>query len=223
MAVSDNLGLYLPDREDYISVQRDLKSNYEIIDEHAGMVEDGIAIVINGDTAPRAITSGQYLMIKNHSTLATGGYHATANIANGASVTSSNVAVDSDGIANALNGNKVNTSAIKNNLTTSKSGYVLDARQGKALNDKIAPSGGTHAGFFVYNGKYHSGLFIPYPRADVITASCSTFDLVGITTGVSVDSIEKFKNGFLLQHTFADTTTPNGYNGKSGQATLSFS
>ena len=103
MAVSDNLGLYLPDREDYISVQRDLKSNYEIIDEHAGMVEDGIAIVINGDTAPRAITSGQYLMIKNHSTLATGGYHATANIANGASVTSSNVAADSDGIANALN------------------------------------------------------------------------------------------------------------------------
>lgn len=114
MAVSDNLGLYLPDREDYISVQRDLKSNYEIIDEHAGMVEDGIAIVINGDTAPRAISSGQYLMIKNHSTLATGGYHATANIANGASVTSSNVAADSDGIANALN-SKITRQTISNN------------------------------------------------------------------------------------------------------------
>ena len=42
---------------------------------------------------------------------------------------------------NTLNSNKVNTSAIKNNLTTSTSGYVLDARQGKALNDKIGISG----------------------------------------------------------------------------------
>lgn len=36
----------------------------------------------------------------------------------------------------ALNTNKINTSNIKNNLTTTSSGYVLDARQGKALNDK---------------------------------------------------------------------------------------
>lgn len=35
-------------------------------------------------------------------------------------------------------GNKINTSAIANNLTTTTAGYVLDARQGKALNDKIA-------------------------------------------------------------------------------------
>ena len=33
--------------------------------------------------------------------------------------------------------NKVDTSAIANNLTTSSAGYVLDARQGKALNDYI--------------------------------------------------------------------------------------
>lgn len=103
MAVSTNLGLYLPTRDDYISVQRDLSSNYEIIDEHAGMMENGIAIVINGDTAPKAITAGQYLFIKNHSTLATGGYHATANIALGATISNSNVAADADGIANALN------------------------------------------------------------------------------------------------------------------------
>ena len=134
MAVSDNLGLYLPDREDYISVQRDLKSNYEIIDEHAGMVEDGIAIVINGDTAPRAISSGQYLLIKNHSTLATGGYHATANIANGASVTSSNVAADSDGIANALN-SKI--PSVVNNLTSDSTTSALSAAQGKALKSEI--------------------------------------------------------------------------------------
>ena len=42
-----------------------------------------------------------------------------------------------------LNGNlasKVNTSDIANNLTTTASGKVLDARQGKALNDKIPTS-----------------------------------------------------------------------------------
>ena len=72
-------------------------------------LSEGMAIVIDGDTAPRAITAGQYLFIKNHSTLATGGYHATAAIASGASITSSNVTADADGIVNgavsALNGN----------------------------------------------------------------------------------------------------------------------
>lgn len=63
-------------------------------------LSEGMAIVIDGDTAPKAIASGQYLFIKNHSTLATGGYHATAAIASGADVTSSNVTPDADGIVN---------------------------------------------------------------------------------------------------------------------------
>ena len=68
-------------------------------------VENALAIVVNGDTAPKAITKGQYLFIKNHSTLATGGYHATANISSGGSVSGSNVSADADGISNALNSN----------------------------------------------------------------------------------------------------------------------
>ena len=63
-------------------------------------LSEGMAIVIDGDTAPKAIVSGQYLFIKNHSTLATGGYHATAAIASGADITSSNVTPDADGIVN---------------------------------------------------------------------------------------------------------------------------
>lgn len=63
-------------------------------------LSEGMAIVIDGDTAPKAIASGQYLFIKNHSTLATGGYHATAAIASGADITSSNVTADADGIVN---------------------------------------------------------------------------------------------------------------------------
>ena len=65
-------------------------------------VENALAIVIDGDTAPKAITAGQYLFIKNHSTLATGGYHATVNIASGGAVSGSNVSADADGIANSI-------------------------------------------------------------------------------------------------------------------------
>ena len=61
-----------------------------------------------------------------------------------------------------LQSNKINTSAIANNLTTTASGHVLDARQGKALNDKITvvssatfvnsklPSGVTNQGCTAY-------------------------------------------------------------------------
>ena len=70
--------------------------------DEVGSVESALAIVVNGDTAPQAITSGQYLFIKNHSTLATGGYHATSNISSGGTVSSSNVSADPDGIANTI-------------------------------------------------------------------------------------------------------------------------
>ena len=88
-------------------------SSYEFpkpLDYELNCAESGYAIVCDGDTAPKAISSGQYLFIKNHSTLATGGYHATAAIASGADLTSSNTAPDADGIANALNSNITNIS-----------------------------------------------------------------------------------------------------------------
>ena len=54
---------------------------------------------------------------------------------------SSSDATTVDSIITSLSGqigNKVNTSAIANNLTTTAAGSVLDARQGKALNDSLA-------------------------------------------------------------------------------------
>lgn len=49
-------------------------------------------------------------------------------------------AVPSRGEFNSLSNavsNKVDTSAIANNVSTTSAGYVLDARQGKALNDAV--------------------------------------------------------------------------------------
>ncbi len=72
-------------------------------DTAIGNVAAGLAIVVTGDTAPANIDSGAYIFLKGHSTLATGGYHATAAISSGDTISSSNVAADADGIANALN------------------------------------------------------------------------------------------------------------------------
>ena len=66
-------------------------------------VQDALAIVVSGDTAPANIASGAYIFLKGHITLASGGYHATAAISSGDTISSSNVTADSDGIANALN------------------------------------------------------------------------------------------------------------------------
>ena len=74
-------------------------------DTDIGNVAAGLAIVVTGDTAPANIDSGAYIFLKGHSTLATGGYHATAAISSGETISSSNVAADADGIANALNSN----------------------------------------------------------------------------------------------------------------------
>lgn len=87
-------------------------------------IEGAIAIVINGDTAPQGITSGQYLFIKNHSTLASGGYHATSDIASGGTISSSNVAADANGITNAIN-SKFTTELGKDVTITPYSGVSI--------------------------------------------------------------------------------------------------
>ena len=93
-------------------------------------LEGGLAIVCNGNTAPKNILAGQYLFIKNHSTLPTGGYHATAAISSGGTISSSNVAADTDGIANTLNSKfAADTMTVHTNkiATLAKSGRVVNA------------------------------------------------------------------------------------------------
>ena len=92
-------------------------------------LEGGLAIVCNGNTAPKNISAGQYLFIKNHSTLPTGGYHATAAISSGGTISSSNVATDADGISNALNSNltALDGDYIKTFGTSNDSGSTIPA------------------------------------------------------------------------------------------------
>ena len=61
---------------------------------------DAIAILANGNTHA-AITSGQYVYVKNHASLTEGLYVATTNIAANATLSGSNLSADSSGGLNA--------------------------------------------------------------------------------------------------------------------------
>lgn len=66
-----------------------------------GAVQDGIAIVSNNNTHA-AITSGQWVYVKNHGSLSEGLYRATTNIAANGTLSGSNLTADSNGGLNAV-------------------------------------------------------------------------------------------------------------------------
>lgn len=101
MAISNNLGLYLPVREDYISVKRDLSDNYEVIDAAVGELD----VIINGNTASVNVTSGQFVTVINSTItgITDGIYKATANVSAGTAFTSSNLQSVTSGALNDLN------------------------------------------------------------------------------------------------------------------------
>lgn len=110
-----NLDLKKPAQSDKIRIA-DINNNMDTIDgvvgdvgersiaAQIGDVEGALAIVSTGNVHG-AITSGQYVYIKNHDTLDDGLYVATTNISANGTLSSSNVTADSAGGGlNALNG-----------------------------------------------------------------------------------------------------------------------
>ena len=79
----------------------DSKGGLNTISDSLTCIQDGLAIVAVGDTHG-AITSGQFVYVKNHSTLQEGLYTASANIAANATLSGSNLTADSNGGLNAL-------------------------------------------------------------------------------------------------------------------------
>ena len=146
-------------------------------------VAEGLAILVDGDTAPRAISSGQYLFIKNHTTLATGGYHAASAIASGATISSSNVTADADGIANslnssvtALNSNITNIVVVENKTLTSNNNqyFVTDLKAGYILLKAYIDSG------LSFNPLYNSGSGWLWQGTTYPAGTTMTFRLVWI-------------------------------------------
>ena len=107
MANTTNLDLEKPLGTDHALIAK-INSNMDKIDDYAGKVndslagvQDGLAIVAVGDTHA-AITSGQFVYVKEHNTLPEGLYTASTNIAANGALSTSNLTADSKGGLNAL-------------------------------------------------------------------------------------------------------------------------
>lgn len=109
-----NLGLIKPAGTDKVRIAQ-INQNMDILDEKIGPVgntsvqdqiianDSGMAIVSTGNTHS-AITSGQYVYIRSHSTLAEGLYKANSAISANATLSTSNVTRVSSGGMNDLKG-----------------------------------------------------------------------------------------------------------------------
>lgn len=83
----------------------------------------------------------------------------------------------------ALVATKLNISSVVNNLTTTESGYALDARQGKALNDKLATSAET------INSTY--GLLRVKRAGNIITYQWNGNSTTPPTTGENIGTLSE--------------------------------
>lgn len=106
---TDNLNLQQPDLDDDALITV-INNDMAIIDQAVNGVQDGLAIVANGNTHV-AISAGQFVYVRNHTTLTEGLYVASSNIAANATLSTSNLTADSAGGLNALNG-KIATNTI---------------------------------------------------------------------------------------------------------------
>ena len=90
-----NLGLVKPDYSEAADIQV-LNGNADKIDGACGKYQNALAIVANGNTHG-AITSGQYVYVRGHSTLAEGLYTAKSAIAVNATLSGANLTAVSGG------------------------------------------------------------------------------------------------------------------------------
>lgn len=98
-----------------------------------------IAPVEKTSTASTNYAVGKHLILDKVLYVVTATITAGQIITPGTNVTVSDTVEKQIEDANAAIAGKVNTSDIANNLTTTAAGKVLDARQGKALNDVLVP------------------------------------------------------------------------------------
>ena len=128
---TDNLNLQQPDLDDDALITV-LNNDMAIIDRAVNGVQNGLAIVANGNTHV-AISAGQFVYVRNHTTLTEGLYVASSNIAANATLSTSNLTADSAGGLNALN-SKITTQ-------TATLSFVQDVTQNNTL--VVTKSGNT--------------------------------------------------------------------------------
>lgn len=103
------------------------------ISDSVSQTQDGLAIVANGDTHA-AISSGQFVYVKNHDTLAEGLYKANSAIDTNGALSTSNLTPDGTGGLNDLQGQ---VTALNSNLSKLE----------KYLHQLIVPGNGASVSF----------------------------------------------------------------------------
>ena len=133
MAVSNNLGMYLPTRDDYISVKRDISDNLELVDAAAGNMD----IIVNGNTASVNVTTGQFVTVLNSTItgVTDGIYKAVANVAAGVPFVAANLTSPTSGALNELVGQINNKSSIKK--TSGSESYSASAESSATVTVNI--------------------------------------------------------------------------------------
>lgn len=169
---TSNLSLKKPAQSDKIRIA-DLNGNADNIDAAIGAdfgqsskpsinaainsLADGLAIVAQGDVHA-AISAGQFVYVRNHSTLAEGLYVASAAISANAALSGTNLTADASGGLNALN-SKLSVSSLTecaslDAVKTYLSGVIatMNARESRVIG---IISRFTDSGFS--NGEYYEG------------------------------------------------------------------
>ena len=95
-----NLKLKKPAYSDVADIM-DINDNMDALDKAVAGAQNGLAVIANGNTHA-AISSGQYVYVRGHSSLAEGLYRATASIATNASLSTGNLSAVSTGGLNGL-------------------------------------------------------------------------------------------------------------------------
>ena len=100
-AIEDLSTAVKPNATDIHMSSSDSTSVAQKIDNEVATIADSIAIVAEGNVHA-AIAAGQFVYVRNHPTLAQGGYKATAAIGTNATLSTSNLTLDNTGGLNDL-------------------------------------------------------------------------------------------------------------------------
>lgn len=183
-----NLGLRKPAKADYVNVVTDIDDNMDLIDSAVNNAEKAVAIIANGNTHV-AVSAGEYLYVRNHTSLSEGLYMATEAIAQNGTLSSSNTSAITRGIGGqvtAMNNKVGSVNSAKRGTTNTTTGVfsfqMNNGTHGILIigSTAIVPIGMTNGGS-LFNGTMPSGYSISQSGSTVTvtkTSSVSTSQVI---------------------------------------------
>lgn len=183
-----------------------LKTRATALEGTASALEDGIAIVANGNTHP-SISSGQFVYIKNHPSLTEGLYTANSAIGTNAELTTSNVTADGSGGLNALKakiGNVGNTD-LQSQVTSLNSKFATDY----PIKNK-ASTYGTHSSFTVENVTSNDA-YLLFGASGTVAPFCYLISVAGgkVVVNMIIDPYGITVTGTISNNTLTINFSPS--------------